>query len=104
MFAVQRRLELCALNGDLQRVPRIHLQWNVLHPLLNETALTFYKRPEHHVVFLAVEAHREIVAVRLQIEQDSGALIELPATSLKRIETLPSWKSSMSLATAYGTL
>src|SRR6476659_8274569 len=77
MFAIERRLETCALHGDLQRVPRVHLQRHVLASLLDETALAFYESPKHDVVFLAVEAHGEIVAVGLQVEEDARTLIEL---------------------------
>src|ERR1041384_1509307 len=71
------------MNRDLEGVPRFHLQWNVLVSLLHEAALAFQERPEHDVVFLAVETHRQVVAARLQVEKNACALVELTRNELE---------------------
>ena len=42
--------------------------------LLHEAALPLVEGPEHQVVFLAVETDGQVIPVRLEVEQDDGAL------------------------------
>src|SRR5436189_6389223 len=72
-------MELRPLDRDPHPVPLAHLQMDVVQALLDEAALAALERPEHQVVLFAVEADGEVIAVRLQIEQNAGALVELPA-------------------------
>ena len=50
---------------------------DVLRAFFDEAALARFECPEDEVVLLAVEANGEVIAVCFQIEEDSGALIEL---------------------------
>ena len=54
-----------------------------MYPLLDEAALAALERPEHQVVLFAVEADGEVIAVRFEVEQNAGALIELPGDDLE---------------------
>ena len=42
----------------------------------HELAHALVERPQHQVVFLAVEPHRQVIAVRFQVEQDPRALVK----------------------------
>ena len=64
-------------DRDLHRVPVAERDVDVLGAFLHEAALAAFERPEHQVVLFAVEADRQVIAVRFQIEEDAGALIEL---------------------------
>ena len=64
---------------DLHAMPFADLQVHVVRALLHEAAFAALERPEHEVVLFAVEAHGQVVAVRLEVEEDAGALIELAA-------------------------
>src|SRR5215510_5741673 len=77
MLAVQPSFELSSMYGDLDLVPLVQLERHVLGALLDEFADAFVERPEHQVVLLAVEAHRQVVAVQFEIEEDSGAFVQL---------------------------
>ena len=55
----------------------------VLGAFLDETSLAGLERPEHEVVFFAVEADGQIVAVRFEVEEDARALIELSGQQAK---------------------
>ena len=61
------------MNGDLDLVPLVQLERHVLGALLDEFTDAFVEGPERQIVLLAVEAHRQIVAVRFEVEEDSGA-------------------------------
>ena len=64
-------------------MPLAHLQMNVVRSLLHETPLAALERPKHEVVFFAIEADGQVIAVRFEIEENSGALIELAAEETK---------------------
>src|ERR1044071_3107811 len=70
-------------------MPLVHLQRHILRPLLNKAALAFLESPQHHVVFLGVKAHREIVSVWLQVKKNTRALIELSGDQLETNANLP---------------
>src|SRR5262245_31641173 len=82
-LAVQPSFELGSMYGDLDLMPFVQLERHVLGALLDEFADAFVERPEHQVVLLAVEAHRQVVAVRLEVEEDSGAFIQLAFNHLE---------------------
>src|SRR5690349_611970 len=54
----------------------------IAHPL-DGGALAFLELPQHEIVFETVGPDRQVVPVRLEIEQDSGALIDTARQSLK---------------------
>src|SRR3954452_277545 len=83
MLAVEPAFELGAVDGDLDRVPLLVGNVDVLGSLLDEAALALVERPEHEIVLLAVESHGEVIPVRLQVEKDAGALIEAAAEDLE---------------------
>src|SRR5207237_8051305 len=78
-LVVEPAAQLRSLHGNLHPMPLSHLNVHVVHALLDEAALAALEGPEHEVVLFTVEADGEVVAVRLEVEQDPGALIELPA-------------------------
>src|SRR6185436_3811933 len=73
----------------LHPVPLLQLQRHVVRAFFHEAALAAPESPEDEVVLLAVEAHGEVVAVRLEVEEDAGALIELPAEETETHGDLP---------------
>src|SRR5215831_19861858 len=68
MLAVQPSFELSPMYGDPDLVPLVQLERHILRALLDEFADAFVERPEHQVVLLAIEAHRQVVAVRFEVE------------------------------------
>src|ERR1051325_11460041 len=83
LLAVEEALKLHAVHCDLERMLGPELQGDVLGAALHELSLAGVERPQDDVVFRAVEAHGEIVAVRLDVEEDAGAPIERTADHLK---------------------
>src|SRR5437870_9266982 len=78
-LVVEVAAQLRPAHSDLHPVPLAELQRHVVRALLHEAALSLLEGPEHEVVLLAVEADRQVIAVRFQVEEDAGALIELAA-------------------------
>src|SRR5215468_3113709 len=63
-------------------MPLLRSGRRIAHPL-DRGALAFFELPQHEVVFEAIGADGQVIAVRLQIEQDPGALIDTARQSLK---------------------
>src|SRR5215469_3793595 len=75
-LAVEPALELRTVHGDLHVLPGLHGKRDFFAAALDELAHALIEGPEDEVVFLAVEADGEVVAVRLEVEEDAGALVE----------------------------
>jgi hypothetical protein len=100
-LAVEIGLDLRACDADLEIVPLARRGRRVANPFdLGATA--FLELPRHQVVFEAIGPDRQVVAVRFEIEQDAGALIDTPGQPLETDGDFSVRKSATSLKTAYG--
>src|SRR6185503_11658276 len=73
-----------AVHGQLQVVPHRRVERQLaLVGALHETAQAVVELPEHDVVLGVVVADGQPVAVRLDVEDDAGAAVQLPAHGLE---------------------
>src|SRR6476661_2463726 len=81
-LAVKIALNLGAANLDLEFMPLPRRSRRIAYPL-DRGAFALLEFPQHEVVFQAVGSDGQVVAVRLEIEQDSRALIDTTRQSFK---------------------
>src|SRR5215510_5108411 len=81
-LAVEITLHAVALDHDLEVMPGLRRRGHVTHPL-HRAAPALFELPQHEIVLERVGAHREIVAIGPQIEEDPGTLIDAARQRLK---------------------
>src|SRR6266498_5287271 len=81
-LAVEIAFDLVAGDANLEVVPLPGRGRRVPNPF-HRRALAFFEFPQHEVVFQTIGADRQIVPVGLQVEQDSGALVDAAGESLE---------------------
>src|SRR5215470_8828039 len=74
-LAIEIPFNLVAGDADFQVVPLAGCCRCVANPFDRRTP-TLFELPQHEIVFQAVGPDREIVAIRLQVEEDTGALVD----------------------------
>src|SRR5829696_8152839 len=89
--AVEIALDLGAVDPDFELVPLLGRGRRAAYPF-DRGALALFELPQHEVVFQAVGADRQVVAIWLEIEQDSGTLIDAARQSLKAHRDLAACK------------
>src|SRR3954465_7542059 len=82
-FAIQIALQRGTVYLELDLVPCSQLEWNVLRAAFDKRSFAIVECPEDEIVLGAVEPDREVVAVRLDVEQNSRATIEHTANHLE---------------------
>src|SRR6516165_4802293 len=75
-------LNLGAADANFEIVPLMRRGRSISYPV-DRGALAVFELPEHQVIFQAVGADGQVVAIRLQIEKDTGALIDAAGQSLE---------------------
>src|SRR5215471_3367512 len=81
-LAVEPALDLGAGDADFQVVPLAGRGRGVADPF-DRRAPALLELPQHQIVLEAVGANGEVVAVRLEIEQDAGALVDPAGDALE---------------------
>jgi hypothetical protein len=74
-FAVEIGRELGAGDADLEVMPLASRGRRIANPF-DRRPLAVLEFPQHQIVFERICADGEVVAVRFEVEQDSGALID----------------------------
>ena len=98
-LAVQIGLDFRSADPDFQILPLPARGWRIADPLHTRAgALLVFE--QHEIVFEGVGSDEEVVAVRLQIEQDAGTLVDAPGDRLEAEADLATAESSIPCATA----
>src|SRR4051794_16608675 len=86
-LAVEIALDLGAGDPDFEFVPLPGRGRRIAYPF-DRGAFALFELPQHQVVFEAVGTDGQVVAIWLEIEQDSSALIDTPRQPLKAYRDL----------------
>src|SRR5262249_1772828 len=76
-FAVEVPLNRIGLDHNLKLMPGLGGGRDVADPFYGAPA-TLLELPKYQIVLECVGANSEVVAVRLQVEENAGALIDAP--------------------------
>src|SRR6266446_7484163 len=87
-LAVQIALDLRSADPDFEILPLPARGRRVADPL-DARSLAFLVFEQHQIVFERIGPHQKVVAVRLEIEQDPGALIDASGNRLEPEADLP---------------
>ena len=74
-LAVEITFHIIVGNADLKVVPLLARCGRVPDPL-HLGATPFLDLPEHQIVFQAIRPNRQVIAIRLEIEQNASALVD----------------------------
>src|SRR5215813_9460032 len=81
-LAVEVALDLGPTDPHLEFMPLLRGGRRIAHPL-DRASLALFELPQHEIVLETIGADRQIIAVGLEIEQDSGALVDPAGQSLE---------------------
>src|SRR5215470_16795063 len=87
-LAIEIPFNLVAGDTDFQVVPLAGCCRRVANPFHRRTPALF-ELPQHEIVFQAIGPDRQIVAIRLQVEENTGALIDATRKAFESYRDLP---------------
>src|SRR6476620_921606 len=81
-LAIEVTLNFGPADANLEVVPLVGGGRRVSHPV-DRRALAVLEFPKHEIVLQTVGANCQVIAIRLQIEQDAGTLVDAAGQSLE---------------------
>src|SRR5258706_5352819 len=87
-LAIEITFNLVADDTDFQVVPLASCRRRVANPFHRRTSALF-ELPQHEIVFQAIGPDRQIVTIRFQVEEDTGALVDATREAFETYRDLP---------------